>query len=371
MDIKIEINENEQKEKFEPKIEIGGFSDIESSIIFSAISKTIDHRWGNEQNKQATEIIKNQQVEISEELLTAYDEIKRLAHDDEETLRWLAFVAGKDQKSQQAIIDQMVKYKDFNQEDALELLLRFISFYLQIKEKIDLSEIINFTSHDIDKRKEQLPELERKINEAIKFFNPRPSRLKKIIYLPTNPLTKEQSGYGLEIDENYYVSAELGNEINEIHEFLHSIINPVMEKIKLSADDEKIILELCPNKLKSYQYPQSILTEEIIRTYKTGFKKENEPSFDNFRAKLLSADKSKLQKMLNDEKQQEGAAMAASVTELLTNDKIMRRYYEKYGRDILSERIWQFFAAYSTSGSEDFESYFLDHYQDILHKNQS
>lgn len=360
-----EINKIEQKEKFNPQFEIGGYDDVESSIIYSAVSKIIEDRWGNEQNEEIVIEIKNQNIQIDEYLRDLYQRVRKLADNNAETLRWLAFIVDKDEKSQSYVIEQLIQHKGLNEKDAKGLFLAFNEFYQKVKNVLGIEKLKLFIGFDIDKRKEQFPKLKEMIGDAIEFFNPQASKIKRVVYLPTNPLAKKQSGWGLKVGETFYVNAEHGNEVNEIHEFLHGIINPITEKIELSREDENVILNLCPEKLKGYQYPLSILTEEIIRTYRTGFRSENKPSVENFKKRLLVAKRADLKKMLEQEKQQ-GVAMANNVDELLSNDEIIEKYYVKYSQDVLSERIWKFFEVYQGSGVDNFEDYFLKNYRQIF-----
>jgi len=308
------INKIEQK-RFKPTFEIGNLEDTESMANFYAVSKIVENRWGNEQNENIAADIKNKKIQLDQELIDSYKKIRELSNNNDETLSWLAFAVERDEETQSCIRDLMVKHKDFNEADAKKLNFEFKDFYQKIKQKINLKELIEaFITTDIDQRKENLPKLRIKVDEAIKFFNPQNLKIEKIVYLPTNPLEKKQSGGGVEIGKSFYINAENGNEVNEIHEFLHSIINPILEKLKLNEGEEKKILNICSTEeLENYEYPISILTEKIIKIYHTGFNIENKP----------------------------------------TEDK-------------LSERIWEFFEEYINSGISNFEEFFLDNYGMIL-----
>ncbi|MEI7451723.1 MAG: hypothetical protein WCK37_00805 [Candidatus Falkowbacteria bacterium] len=365
MNIESGINKIEQKERFNPNFEIGNFADVESSIIFYTVSKTIDNSWGNEQDEKIAKEIREQNIHLDKDLVDLYNKIRELTDENDETLRWLAFAVEKDDEMQSFIIDQMIKYKGFDKEDVKELFSKFNNFYRKAKQSFDLAETRKFVATNIDQRSERFSELKKKINEAINFFNPQSSEIKKVVYLPTNPLEKKQSGSGIEVGKTFYINAENGNEVNEIHEFLHSIINPIIEKIELSEDEGKVILDLCPDKLKSYQYPLSILTEEIIRTYHTGFQPDNKPSLENFKKRLLSLSKIDLQKML-DQEQKQGVAMAGNVEELLSSEEVVDKYYNKYSRDILAEKIWNLFEDYQSSSAGNFERFFIDNYRKIF-----
>lgn len=354
----------EKEIRFDPNLEIGSFEDVKSSIVYCAISKKINNTWGNEQNTEISEYIKNQDINLDKDFIKLYQDVRIMAKENDETLGWLAFVAEKGTSEESLVVDQMIRHKGFDKKQAEILQSEFSRLYLQVKSVIDFGQIEQFISDDATKREKRLPEIKKIVNDAIDFFKPQPSQIKNVIYLPTNPLARKQSGSGLKLGKNFYINSEYGNRENEVHEFLHSIINPITEKIKLSADDEEKILKLCPDKLRDYQYALSILTEEIIRTYKTGFTDGNKPNFENFKKLLLSKDKHELEKALIEEKTR-GESMALSVDELLNNDELIGKYYEKYSQDVLAERVWRLFEFYKSSG-EDFEKYLLENYRDIL-----
>lgn len=355
----------ENKEAYAPTFEVGTFEDIASTVVFSIISKHTDNNWGNEQSKEFADDIRGRDIHLDKGLHDAYRRIKELAKGNEETLQWLAFVAEKDAQAQLHIVEHMIAHKGFTKETAVALLSEFKDFYQRAKQSIDLSGFKEFVDADIANRIQKFPRLREKIGEAIDFFKPKKSSFKKIVYLPTNPLAEKLSGYGIEVGEDFYISAESGNEINEIHEFLHSIINPIIEHITLTGDEETRVLTLCPDKLKDYKYPISILIEEIIRTYRTGFRPENEPSLENFKKKLLATKKEDLENVIAQEKRQ-GVAMAQNAAELIGSDEMIARYYEKYAQDRLAERIWKFFEEYQKSGAESFEQFFMHNYRSLL-----
>ncbi len=362
-----ELNKIEQKEKFDPTIEIGRFDDIKSSIYFIAFYKKIKNQWGGEQDENIAKLIKGIDIKLDREILKKFEKITTLANDNEETLKWLALVAEKDEYVRFLVAENIFKYKGLSKDRVEKLMISFLEFYQELKEKFDINELIKaYVDTDIKKRKKDLPELKKTIDEAINFFKPSNLTISQIVYLPSNPLEKIQSGNGVRIGDTFYINSEQGNRVNEIHEFLHCVINPITEKLKLTSEDEQAIFNLCHKRLKSYNNARNILTEEIIRTYKTGFNKENKPGFDNFRKKLLSFDKVKLQQILSLEKED---ALASNVDELLNNEEIMRKYYEKYIKDELSQRIWQFFEEYEKS-NESFENYLLNNYKQILYHKE-
>jgi hypothetical protein len=366
MNFESKFNNFEQNEKINPKIEIGNFNDVESSINFSIIDKTLNNRWGNEQNEEIANYIKSSDLDFSSSS-EQLEDIKELSKNNEETLKWLAFGVDKNETIKSNIIGNIVKHKGLPEEEAVSLFEKFSDFYQVTKKKINNSLVETFVLTDINNRQQNLSELTKKITEAIDFFNPKDLSIKEVIYLPTNPLENKQSGNGIDVGKTSYVNTENGNEINQMHEFLHFIINPIIEKLELSKGDEQSIFKLATEKIKDYKLPKSIFTEAIIRTYGAGLNFNDKTGFDNFKQRLLNLEREKLQNILDLESEKEGVSM--DIDKLLSDDSLIREYYEKYDRDELVERISSFFEKFKNSESTNFEEYFLKNYKDILLNN--
>ena len=320
--------------------------------------------WGGEQCEEIAETFRDN-IEMSQDLVNMYKTVRHLVNDNEETLRWLAFVVDKEENVKNKMISQIIKHKGLEEEEVRIIMNKFQEMYGIMKEVVNISTINKFIEKDIVSRKEGLDSLKEDIFQAIDFFQPKDSAIKEVIFLPTNPLEKKQSGSGINLEDTYYISSDKGNRLNEIHEFLHSIINPITERVKLSSEDEDKIIGLSPKRLRDdYESGESILTEKIIRTYGTGLNQSNVPNLVTFRESLLLANKGKIEEFINKEKSQ-GISLAESAEELLDDEDLMKKYYERYSQDLLAERIWKFFEDYQHSEG-CFEDYFITNYKDIL-----
>jgi hypothetical protein len=354
------FNTYEQEERFNPSIEVGCFEDIESTMIFYAVSKNIEEEWGNEQEE---DIAKSFNSELPQELIDSYEKIKVLSKDNDETLAWLAFATDKDEEIKDFVIDQLIKHKDFTIDEAKDLLEEFTSFLKNSKDSIDVASLRDFVEKDVKNREEGLKDTQARLDEAIRFFRPECIGIEKVVYLPTNPFEKKQSGRGIDTGSTFYINSEKDNEVNEVHEFLHIIINPILEKIVLNKKEQESILDLCPDRLIDYPEPSSILAEEIIRTYGSGINKDNCPSFDNFKKRMMMIDREAIQRILDEENSERGF-IAESPDELLGSDEALRTYYDRHA-DVLSERIWHLFEGYMDS-HDNFQNYFMAHYREIV-----
>ncbi len=358
------FNEEKKERGFSPEIKIGNCEDIYSTIIFYATAKKIEEMWGGEQCEEIAETFRDN-GEISQDLVNMYKNVRQLVNGNEEVLRWLAFVVDKEEDMRKKIISRIIKHKGLAMEETRIAMNKFQEMYDIMKEDIDIGEINEFLEKDIDSRKEGLVSLKEDIFQAIDFFQPKNLEIKEVIFLPTNPLEEKQSGNGINLEDIYYINSDKGNRLNEIHEFLHSIINPITERVKLSSEDEDKIIGLSPKRLRDdYESGESILTEEIIRTYGTGLNQSNVPNLVTFRESLLLANKGKIEEFINKEKSQ-GISLAESAEELLDDEDLMKKYYERYSQDLLAERIWKFFEDYQHSEG-CFEDYFITNYKDIL-----
>ncbi len=358
------FNEKETEKEFSPEIKIGNCEDISSTIIFYATAKKIEGMWGGEQCEEMAETFRDN-IEMSQDLVNMYKTVRHLVNDNEETLRWLAFVVDKEENVKNKMISQIIKHKGLEEEEVRIIMNKFQEMYGIMKEVVNISTINKFIEKDIDSRKEGLVSLKEDIFQAIDFFQPKNLEIKEVIFLPTNPLEEKQSGNGINLEDIYYINSDKGNRLNEIHEFLHSIINPIIEKIKLSDEDEGKIIGLSPKRIRDdYESGESILTEEIIRTYGTGLNQSNVPNFTAFRESLLLVSKEKIEEFINKEKS-EGASLAESAEDLLSDEDLIKKYYKNYSQDLLAERIWKFFKDYQHS-EEYFEDYLIANYKEIL-----
>lgn len=358
-------NIEKRSEYIKPEITVGSFDDVKSSMVWYSVLKKIKNRWGEEQDKNISEKIEKDDHEITDDVILEFNNIWELADHNDETLRWLAFAVDKDETIKSVIIDSIVSNKGMDKEQVLTLFEVFENFYKKIKDNINVQELMApYIIDDIKGREEDLPELNKKIDEAIEFFRPVDFEISKVVYLPSNPLEKKQSGNGVVVNDTTYLNTEKGNRINQVHEFLHCIINPIIDKLTLNSDEERKILAFCSDNLKKQEYvsASSILTEEIIRTYKTGFNPSDRIGFDGFMDRLLSADD--LDEVIDFKKE---GLESKNVDEFLKNKNDIRKYYDKYIKNILSERIWDFFREYSDQNIyNNFEEYFLNNYKRIL-----
>jgi len=273
----------EKEDKFSPEIEIGDFKSVEGLILYSILQKSCDESGDEGENKESEEVIQYFKDKDVNEFKKEIDKLTEQA--DEETLNWLAFGFGKDVKKE--ITEQMIQYKEFDNEKAEKLIEDFNELLNDFNNKHGESKQIlkDFTEKDIEAREGDKEDLEEELNKAVDFFNPQKqtTETEKVVYLPSNPLIRKETGFAINLGENVFIVGDKDNRINQVHEFLHPIINPITEKITFTEKEQDKIIETSSDKLKKDQgyggdY-SSLLNETLIRTYVYAFSKDREIDF--------------------------------------------------------------------------------------------
>ncbi|MFH1048840.1 MAG: hypothetical protein V1732_04210 [Patescibacteria group bacterium] len=75
------------------------------------------------------------------------------------------------------------------------------------------------------------------------------TKAKKVIVIPTDHLYEKESGMGFGIGEEIIIRAPLKDftESNQwTHEFLHSVINPINDKLSLTDEQKTKIIKMSP-----------------------------------------------------------------------------------------------------------------------------
>ncbi|PJA93206.1 MAG: hypothetical protein CO133_01320, partial [Candidatus Komeilibacteria bacterium CG_4_9_14_3_um_filter_37_5] len=321
--------------------------------------------------KEGKEILAEYQVEDLRKFRIQYQELVELTDSNKELIDWLSFSFNKNQDIKDCVLEQIKMHKSPYLHIKLNyLMLKFHNLIAEFQQTITVNEkTSDYINNDIDRRQNDLSELKNKINEAISFFLPKNfGNIKEYVYLPHNPLMKSQSGFGMHLGETYYIMSDHNNRVNEVHEFLHSIINPITEKIKLTEVEKRSILEFSTEKTKEhYEFAASILNETLIRSYRTGFNVENQPTFESFKKILLSTPRNIIIEILARE---HGSPITDNIDELLNDESITRQYYDKYVRDKFKDKVWEFYKSYQAeinqNNTQSFEDYFLQNYKSIF-----
>lgn len=129
-------------------------------------------------------------------------------------------------------------------------------------------------THDKAERVRRMEETKEWLKRLIDFFKPDPktSNIHKLNFVPTDPLYRKNFGRAFyAIPGEMIIISNRENEHNQQHEFLHGLINPIVDKLfrQLTDEQKQRISELASGQLRGDygEWPYSLLCEELIRTY--------------------------------------------------------------------------------------------------------
>ncbi len=340
--------------------------------LLSLLLKGENDYWGETETPLAKETTEYFSANpLSQEILDAlhyfYDQGV-----DEESLYNLSLVYQHPERKEE-IFKFITKYKP--QIDDLELifgkLVSIIDLFSRSFDNSPLSEkIANEIRRDKDEREATLEERRSRVEELINFYQPRreTSPIQTVVYVPTDPLFKKSSGASFLVSpKEQIIVSNIDNPLNQDHEFLHGIINPIVEKISQSLTEvQKLKLtELASQWLKS-DYGEghfSLLAEELIRTYTEIFEKgETLKTETEFLTQVqgLGEDKFRQAREVNQVFNQRCVELGIeSLTDFQSQAK---QYYERYERNKLRQLVLELYREYANRPDKkvDFEHFILD-----------
>lgn len=235
--------------------------------------------------------------------------------------------------------------------------------------------------NDMKKRMEKIWETEQMVEDIFTFFRPDPktANVQKVVFMPTDPLFWNNSWIWCMFFPEFIIKSSVDNFSNQEHEFLHWIINPIVDNFSLilSENQKSKIAELANIKLQKDYWKDyyCLLCEEVIRTYNDNFNKWKKPlKFEDFEKNIFSIDDKIFQKYL--EQNEAPAKWCAekwikSITDL-RND--LREFYEKFERNKLREIIFRLYEDYSKQSDKEkvnFEQFLLKNFVKYLESSIS
>jgi len=235
-----------------------------------------------------------------------------------------------------------------------------------LKKQIEIA-----TSEDIKKRNENIEKTKEDIQNLIDFFKPNSetTKIKKIEILPTDFLYYEQSGTVFEFGDTTILRSHINNPSNLEHEFLHSIINPIVEKLEQQLTDQqkKIITELSSYRLRVEEgYGDghfSLLCEEFIRTYNDVIQKGEKPlSYDDFTERINGISEEQFQEALQNDQKLKARCDQFVITSLEQLKQKSAEYYARFGEGKLRDIVYNFYLKYIQNKQDNtsisFEEFF-------------
>ena len=208
------------------------------------------------------------------------------------------------------------------------------------------------TLEDIKLREQNIEDSKQRIKNLIDFFRPQTgtTKTKNVALLPTDFLMSKKSGAAFNFENDLYISSHVDNPHNMEHEFLHCVINPIVDKLdkQLSDEQKQKISSLANNRLKIEQgYGQeyySLLCEEFIRTYNDVFQHGEQPiTHEDFVQKINSLNEEQFNALLEGK---ESFKKHCAQLQIKTFDDFKnnsQEYFDAFEKNNLREIIFSFY----------------------------
>lgn len=381
-----------EKEKIMPFPEIS-VKEEKGVHLMSLMLKAYDPKWGNRTHdlaKAAEEYFKKNPLE--ERIRKSLDNLKILAGVDEEGIdeetlfnislsychpERIGEISEKFLKKDQGIEDaHKLQGKVLDLMKDFEAKLNHESGFKELEGKFKAE-----TAIDADARKKAIESKKTELEKALAFFKPKEktTRAKKVNILPTDFLCEERSGMGFDIAGDIIVRVPLKDftDSNQwTHEVLHSVINPITDKLfeGLTDDQKKKIIALSSYKLKQ-RYGRNvatILNECFIRTYVNYFEKGEGPySYDYLKKYIGTIGDKEFQEALK-YKEFKQSADEMGIKSLNDLSGKLKEYFERYEKDILGDLVYGFYEDYKRQSENDeciaFEDFVMANFPGYLDK---
>ncbi len=289
---------------------------------------------------------------------------------DQEVLYILALTY-KHEERYAGAFEVIAKHKSYitNAEQLQEKLFRILEIgdeLLQVSpigEKLD-SEI----ERDKKAREEIMAETRGRIENLIAIFKPdsETTKVQRISLMPTDPFEKSTSGNAFIFGEELVLKTHIDNHDNLEHEFLHCVINPIVEKLSghLSDEQKDKISQQGSGKLKldyGTNY-YSLLCEEFIRKYLDVFVRGEKPyTYEKFAQMISGINEERFQKFMERKSLREMCA-ELEIETLEDFKSRSREYYERFEQNHLRDLIYSMYQDYSRRANpetENFETFVL------------
>lgn len=342
------------------------------AYLLSATLKGCNPEWGNRNHELAKLTERHfEEHPLNPEIKNTIDTLKKEGV-DEETLYNLSLTYQHPERTEY-VFDMLEKHKDIERGKAEELQQK-LTEVLGILDNDPLLDSLekNFveeTQKDIKIRQEQLEGSRQRIEKLIDFFRPKSKTtpVKRINLMPTDFLYHERSGKSFTLGEELILMSPLEDSTDgQAHEFLHSVINPIVDKLDqaLSEDQKKEIVQLSSGKLRQHYGEKycSLLCEGFIRTYINIFEKgKKPPTYKHFKENLSRvATEEQFQGILATDRELEQRCQNLGISDLKGLIEKSKSYFEMYEKNQLGEIVYSFYQNYQRERSKKPEATFED-----------
>lgn len=227
---------------------------------------------------------------------------------------------------------------------------------------------------EIEKRKRELSSMKEQVARAIAYFKParRTTLVKRITIIASDPLWPENSGRAFPYGEELVLIVSSLDNFG--HEFLHEVINPIIDKLDgaLSESQKTLLAHKASQKLREEygEYYYSLLCETLIRTYNDYLKKgKRPPTREEFVAKAQRASIADFDLSYRNSQGFKSRCDKLGIRNAEQYGLKSGEYYDTFEKSELQENIVSLYDEYSTlQGQEgvNFERFLLDNYQRLL-----
>lgn len=337
--------------------------------LLSFIIKAKNPEWGNDDTPLSVDVKKYfSENPLDSEVSGFLDEIRALQDGgvDKEVLCILAFTYGHPERNAGAF-EVITKHKSYieNPQELQQKLFHILEIFGQSFSSSPLAEKLSVEiEKDKEARREILDETKARIEKLITFFKPdsKTTEIRKISLMPTDPLDRVNTGSAFVFGEELVLKTHIDNPDNLEHEFSHSMINPIVEKLSQQLTDEQKekISQLASEKLKQ-DYGEgyfSLLCEEFIRTYNDVFKKGEKPqTYEAFAQKISGISEEQFQKFLVESKNLKARCGELGITTVKDFKNKSQEYFERFEKNKLRDLIFEIYQEYSSRPDKETENF--------------
>jgi hypothetical protein len=345
--------------------------------LLSLLLKAENSEWGETETslaKETSEYFKESMVDSS--ILEVLKELHAEGV-DEETFYNIALTYQHPERIKD-VFEFVVKNKPDikNPEEVHQRLLAVLEMFDKLFSSSSLAKkFTKYAELDKDKRLKILKITKKRIENLINFFKPdqTTTRVRKISLMPTDPLYKKDSGYAFAFDEELVLKNHIENPDNLDHEFLHTVINPIVEKLslRLTDDQKRKSSQLASAELRQDYGEEyfSLLCEELIRTYCDVFRKgEKLLRYEDFLQKVYDIKEDKFIELIT---QSEGFKERCEELDIKTVEdfkKKSREYFERFYKNQLRDLCFELYEEYNREKERgiNFESFLLERFKNKL-----
>lgn len=217
---------------------------------------------------------------------------------------------------------------------------------------------------------ESLPEVRKRIASIRKFFRPQTAP-ERVTLVPADALVGSTSGRAFDMGRELLIASHSENLDNVAHEYLHAILNPLVERLAASLSPEQrtsLIARAGSTLREEYGNNESVLYEEFIRTYNDWFARGEQPlTLEAFSKRLHEYDEQAFRTMVVRNPRIAERFRTLGIASLAELSNRAGEYYDRFERDDLRERLYALYKAYEAdSGGVGFEQYVSERVRDLL-----